>query len=126
MDRKAKKHANRRARLQQLILERVGGDNMAEFGRRYGYTRSQIAQYLSPSYNGGYSMGEGVVEKLEVACDLPDGWFDWPANGSMDWPFNIIDERKVRALDSSARDKLEKSVLDSAAQLGLDVKKENI
>lgn len=124
MDRKAKKHANRRARLKQLIAERVGSGNMAAFAREYGYSRSQIGQYVSETYNGGFSMGEGVVEKLEVACGLPDGWFDWPADGSMDWPFRTIDEGKVRSLSPDALTKLEAATLIAAAQVGVDIKKD--
>ncbi|WP_148102590.1 hypothetical protein [Alcaligenes faecalis] len=40
------------------------------------------------------------------------------------WPFNLLDERKIQALDKDARTQLEKSVLNAAAQLGLDVKKD--
>lgn len=122
MDRRLKKHANRRARLQQLIQERAEG-NQAKFGAQYGYARARIGQFLSPSYNGGLSMGEGVVEKLEVACDLPDGWFDWPADGSKDWPFKRVDEQKIRSLKPAELSKVEDSLLESANLLGLDIKK---
>ncbi|MDV2115330.1 hypothetical protein [Alcaligenes faecalis] len=40
------------------------------------------------------------------------------------WPFDLLDERKIQALENSAKTKLEKSVLNAAAQLGLDVKKD--
>lgn len=124
MERRAKKHANRRARLRQLIIDRVGSDNMAEFARRYGYSRAQITQYASPTYNGGYSMGEGVVEKLEEVCGLPDGWFDWPADGSMDWPFKDIDEGKVRKLSPEALARFETAAIVAAQHVDVDIKKD--
>ena len=122
MDRRLKKHANRRARLHQLIQERADG-NQAKFGSLYGYARARIGQFLSPSYNGGLSMGEGVVDKLEAACDLPDGWFDWPADGTKDWPFKAVDEEKVRKLSTEALDQLESTMLDWASSTGLEIKK---
>lgn len=122
MDRRLKKHANRRARLSQLIQERADG-NQAKFGSDHGYARARIGQFLSPTYNGGLSMGEGVIEKLEVACNLPDGWFDWPADGSKDWPFMGVDEDKLRKVKRDNLSRLEQAMIESAAALGLDIRK---
>lgn len=123
MDKRAKKYANRRARLLKLIDEKAAG-NKAEFGRLYGLTRSQIAQYTSATYNEGRSLGEGVVEKLEDRIGLPAGWFDMPADGSGEWPFRRLDEAKVRNLDPDQVTQLETAIILAAAQLGLDVKKD--
>lgn len=70
------RYAHRRHRLQQLITELAGG-KPARFAELYGYSRAQIAQYLDPKYNNGRSMGEAVVEKIEIAVKRP-GWFSTP------------------------------------------------
>ena len=43
---------------------------------------------------------------------------------SQSWPFDMVDERKVRDLDAKPRAQLEAAILIAAAQVGLDVKKE--
>lgn len=40
------------------------------------------------------------------------------------WPFKTIDEAKVRALDTARLNQLEAGIIISAAQLGLDVRKD--
>jgi hypothetical protein len=124
MSKRLQKYANRRARLLRLIEEKTAG-NKAEFARLYGYTRAQIGQYTSETYNEGFSMGEGVLEKLEDRIGLPPGWFDWPADGSMEWPFKLLDEKKVRELPEDMLIRAETAFLVVASQIGLDVKAGN-
>lgn len=123
MNKRTDKYANRRARLLRLIDEKAGG-NKAEFARMYGYTRGQIGQYTSNTYNDGFSMGEGVLEKLEARVGLPRGWFDRPLDGSMEWPFRQISEQKVRALGGDHLVALETAILIAAAQAGIDVRQD--
>lgn len=68
-------HENRRARLQRMIDE-FGDGTVARFAERLGYDRAQIAQYLSPSYNEGNSIGERAARRLEQAAGYPPGWLD--------------------------------------------------
>lgn len=122
MNKREKKYANRRARLLRLIDEQANG-NKAEFGRRYGYTRAQIGQYVSETYNEGRTPGEGVIEKLEDKIGLPPGWFDQTDEASLAWPFASISEDKIKSLPEAEREKLEEAFLMSAQLVGLDIKK---
>lgn len=122
MDARAKKYANRRARLKQLIQEKA--ESPAAFARQYGYTRSQIGQYISATYNDGRNPGEGAIEKLEDRVGLPPGYFDISIDGPTAWPFGGIDEIKVRQLSESNLLKLEAAILIAAAQVGMDIKKD--
>lgn len=68
-------YAIRRRNLQQVIDERAHG-NAADFARSIERERSQIAQYLSPAYNEGRSIGERVARKIEQEAGLPTGYLD--------------------------------------------------
>lgn len=68
-------YARRRARLALLVEERAGG-NIAEFARAYGYSRSQISQFLSETYNGGRSIGERAARTIDERTGNPPGWLD--------------------------------------------------
>jgi SOS-response transcriptional repressor LexA len=68
-------YARRRARL-ALLVEHMNQGNIASFGRDYGYSRSQISQFLSSSYNGGRSIGERAARAIEKKCGNPSGWLD--------------------------------------------------
>ena len=69
----------RRQNLQALTDEKAQG-NMAAMGRLIERTRSQVAQYLSPSYNNGRSIGEKVARHIERELGLPALWLDSPQN----------------------------------------------
>lgn len=68
----------RRQRLKALIAKKTGSS--ARFADAYGYTRAQISQYLSATYNGGRSIGERVARNLEEVAQVPQGWLDWPVD----------------------------------------------
>lgn len=69
----------RRQNLQALTNEKAQG-NMAAMGRLIERTRSQVAQYLSPTYNDGRSIGEKVARHIERKLGLPPLWMDGPQN----------------------------------------------
>jgi SOS-response transcriptional repressor LexA len=68
-------YARRRARLAMLVEQKTQG-NVAEFARTYGYSRSQISQFLSDTYNGGRSIGERAARTLDERLGNPPGWLD--------------------------------------------------
>lgn len=67
--------STRRARLKLLIDQATGG-NISLFAGSYGYSRAQLSQYLSPTYNHGRSLGEAAARKLESRLALAQGWLD--------------------------------------------------
>lgn len=89
----------------------------------YGFSRAQIGQYLSETYQEGRSPGEGVIEKLEDRTGVEVGWFDLADEGAPTWPFKSIDEAKVRVLDDVDQARLEAAILIAAGHVGLNVKK---
>jgi phage repressor protein C with HTH and peptisase S24 domain len=68
-------YARRRTRLAILVENKAGG-NVAEFARTYGYSRSQISQFLSETYNGGRSIGERAARNIDEKTGNPPGWLD--------------------------------------------------
>lgn len=121
------KHEIRRQRLRQLIDERTNG-NAAEFGRRYGYERAQVSQFLSGTYNKGRSIGENAAAELERRVGVQPGWLDIPqgpdeAPANKIWPFPSIPEEQVRALSETQLSKLEGAIALALGQLklGLEV-----
>lgn len=69
--------ATRRARLRKLIDE-ISAGNISVFAGRYDYSRSQISQYLSETYNDGRSIGERVARAIEQKVGASIGWLDQP------------------------------------------------
>lgn len=67
----------RRARLRSLV-EKISRGNLNIFAARFGYSRSQISQYLSETYNEGRSIGERVARAIEEKVSAPSGWLDAP------------------------------------------------
>jgi hypothetical protein len=65
----------RRARLSQLVEQRACG-NASKFAEMTGFARAQIAQFLSPTYSAGRSIGERAARTLEHRACLPFGWLD--------------------------------------------------
>lgn len=102
------KYELRRKRLLELVDQRAGG-NKAAFGRMYDYDRAQISQFLSPSYNGGNSMGEKAVTELERRLGLPTGWFDRPEDDAT-WPFKSVTLHQVKALDEKSLAELDSAL----------------
>jgi SOS-response transcriptional repressor LexA len=71
--------ATRRARLTLLVQNKANG-NLSEFATKFGYSRSQISQFLSESYNDGRSIGERAARTLEERVGVAPRWLDQPLN----------------------------------------------
>lgn len=71
--------AIRRTRL-KMMVDTVSQGNISAFAGKFGYSRAQISQYLSESYNGGRSIGERAARTLEEKFHAPTGWLDQPLN----------------------------------------------
>lgn len=69
--------SNRRHQLQELVDHYAQG-NISVFAERFGYSRAQISQYLSETYNGGRSIGERAARALEKKLGVTDGHLDEP------------------------------------------------
>lgn len=69
--------AIRRARLKMLVdaLER---GNISAFAARFGFSRAQISQFLSGTYNDGRSIGERAARTIEEKTLIDIGWLDLP------------------------------------------------
>lgn len=50
--------------------------NISVFAARFGYSRAQISQYLSETYNEGRSIGERAARTLEKKVGVHTGWLD--------------------------------------------------
>jgi phage repressor protein C with HTH and peptisase S24 domain len=101
-------HARRRARL-ALIIEETAKGNVAEFARAHAYSRSQISQFLSETYNGGRSIGERAARKIEEKVGVPAGW--------LDLELGEAEERKLKFPFSTAELRLatnQKSAIDTS------------
>lgn len=131
--------AIRRQNLRRIIdSDPVAKGNDAAFGRKIGYDRSKIAQYLSPTYNNGRSPGERVARTLESLIGLPEMALDRPLNGADDtedgrasdiarppWPFDAIDEQLLAAQDEAVIRAIEYAMIKAADGLGVDVSKKS-
>lgn len=128
----------RRIRLKMLINE-VGG-TAADLNRATGKidrdsTYSQILnQSLGSKTKKPKQMGSPLARALEDALGKPTGWMDTDPDLSDDaWPFQHIQKSALLALDRPELIRLEAAIraiadelglnIESAAQLGLDVKK---
>lgn len=65
----------RRKQLTELVDVYTQG-NLSVFAERFGYSRAQISQYLSETYNDGRSMGERAARALEKKLGLHQGFLD--------------------------------------------------
>ncbi|MCK4125465.1 MULTISPECIES: S24 family peptidase [Ralstonia solanacearum species complex] len=70
-------YENRRRWLTHWIRT-LAKDDRAAFERSYGYTRSQVAQFLSQSYQQGRSIGDIAARRLEKKLGFPDRTMDVP------------------------------------------------
>jgi phage repressor protein C with HTH and peptisase S24 domain len=68
---------NRRQWLTYWIQTLVNGDRSA-FERLYGYSRSQVAQFLSRTYQDGRSIGDIAARRLEKKLGFADRVMDTP------------------------------------------------
>ena len=121
------------ARLKRLYNERTSL-SQAEFGARFDIgNQGAVWQYL----NGrrplnmkaakGFASGLGVnIEdfspSIAQTIKAAEMWTGDSEDGG-GWPFELLDQRKVQALDNDKRNELEKTILNTAHALGLDVKK---
>lgn len=118
----------RRIRLQMLVDE---AGSQAALNRLTGRgdrdsTYSQILrQSKSSSTEKRKVMGSDMARMLEKALGKPVGWMD--NDPVMDqvpnWPFDEIDEAKVRALSHADLIRLETMIVLKALDLGLNVRK---
>src|SRR5690606_17844033 len=70
---------------------------------------------------------EAIADALDCSIDELLGRMKYVAGAGAlpsPWPFKGIDEVKVRALDEANLNQLEAGIIISAAQLGLDVRKD--
>lgn len=110
-------------------------DRMVRWGAERDWNRSEIAvrlgispQHLSNWRNRGVPaqwhapiaqlFSRSVDELLGLAADTPHEFLQ------KEWPFEVLDELKIRQLDPKVRDRLEGAFLLTAAQLGLDLYKQ--
>ncbi|VFR43486.1 hypothetical protein ANDA3_3096 [plant metagenome] len=97
-------YAIRRQRLRFLIAnDPLAQGNQAAFAERLGYTRAQISQYLSATYNNGRSPGEQAARALETKAKLPPLWLDGCDNLTQNWPFPDIPRDAFEALPDAAK-----------------------
>jgi phage repressor protein C with HTH and peptisase S24 domain len=91
-------YALRRARL-AILVEKKHRGNIAAFARDYGYSRAQISQFLSETYNGGRSIGERAARTIESRCGYDRGWLDTPLSDeemrTWDNPFSTAELRVI-------------------------------
>lgn len=121
-------------RLKELYNERTTL-SQTEFGARFDIgNQGAVWQYL----NGrrplnmkaakGFASGLGVnIEDFSPAiAEAIKAAEAWTGGGeaATQWPFNKLDEAKIQALQADHREQIEGAVLEAAAQLGLDVKKD--
>ncbi|MBK1781601.1 hypothetical protein JHL22_10255 [Advenella sp. WQ 585] len=80
----------RRTRLRQLIDERADGV-IVRFAEMYEYSKSQIGQYLSTTYNNGKSIGDKAARAIEQRLGLEPLWLDGDQHSveTKDWPFIV-------------------------------------
>src|SRR5450830_656613 len=77
-------YTRRRAKL-ALMVDQMNQGNIASFARDYGYSRAQISQFLSTTYNGGRSIGERAARTIERKAGSEPGWLDEPlSKGELD------------------------------------------
>lgn len=101
-------YARRRSRLAMLVEQKAQG-NVAEFARAHGYSRSQISQFLSDTYNNGRSIGERAARTIDERVGNPAGWLDLPLSepemSALRFPFSTAELRvatnQTRPIDSS-------------------------
>lgn len=118
----------RRIRLQMLVDE---AGSQAALNRLTGRgdrdsTYSQILrQSKSSSTAKRKVMGSDMARMLEQAVGKPVGWMDNdPAMDQLpSWPFDELDEAKVRALSRTELIRLETMIVLKAIDLGLNIRK---
>ena len=71
----SRRHANRRARLAQLVQEAGGGTALAV---KVGTPKSHISAIQA----GARGIGDALAAKLERKCEKPEGWMDLPVEAA--------------------------------------------
>lgn len=66
---------NRRKWLAFWIATKANGSR-SNFERMFGYSKSQITQFLSVTYNDGRSIGDNAARKIEQAIGVADRMMD--------------------------------------------------
>lgn len=119
-------------RLKEVMAVK-GWDNPQQIATVAGVSRSAAAQWLGQGSKIIHTIGNmQAAENLERATGFKALWIakgDGPKHVNAkdlpkdDWPLPLIDEEKVRSLDSKDLVRLEAAILITAAQVGLDIKK---
>lgn len=124
-------HEIRRRNLRQLV-DSVAEGNMAKFGQMIGKERSQVAQYLSPTYNGGRSIGERVARSIEIELEVDVGLLDrtpgsaldnsrQSQQASKDWPLPAIPRERIESLEPAKLERLQGAIALALAQIDRDM-----
>ena len=114
-DRMDTRYEIRRKNLRRLIDERSGGVD-SHFAQKYDYTRSRIAQFLSPTYNDGKSIGDRAARLIEKKLGLEPLSLDidkanqipsiqWPFETSFD-EFSRLTSKDIQEIEALIKAKL--------------------
>lgn len=68
-------HNIRRSRL-EILIEQAFGGSAAKFCDLTGFSKAQVTQFLSTTYNDGKSIGERAARNIEAKSGLQFGWLD--------------------------------------------------
>lgn len=93
-----------------------------QLGEAMGMTKGNVSAWE----NGRHEASHDQLVKIAAITGYPEplpGMSEPVQSLAAKWPFNLVDESKVRSLDDAQRNQLEAGIILSAAQLGLDVKK---
>lgn len=94
-----------------------------QLGEAMGLTKGNISAWEK----GRHEASHEQLVKIAAITGFPEplpGMSEPVQSLTAKWPFTSIDEGKVRSLDDAQRNQLEAGIILSAAQLGLDVKKD--
>lgn len=109
-----KRYENRRRNLRRLIDDEFGGVD-AHFAQKYDYTRSRVAQFLSPTYNNGKGIGDRAARLLEKKLSLEPLSLDKDGDKipTAEWPFEVsyseflkLSKNDVKEIDALIKAKL--------------------
>lgn len=104
------------ARLHAKLTQQQLGDAM-------GVTKGNVSSWEKGRHDASHEQLVKIAAITGYKEPLP-GMVEPLVTSTPLWPFPTIDEAKVRALDDTKRNQLEAAIIISAAQLGLDVKKD--
>lgn len=101
----------------------------SQLGERLGVTKGNVSAWEK----GRHKASLDQLMRIAEITSYPEPFPGMPRSSAPQqvpharadhWPFNTVDEAKVRDLSDNDRVRLETAVLITAVQLGLDVKKD--